>query len=239
MAAGRSSSYADRVGRQYEQQFGRPASADDPAYADYIKTALPQLISSDKAALERSQGRWKTADKFAWGAAAIPFAAAAAPLIFGGGASLPAAATQGVGFDTAGTAGAGMNLGRIFGSRGFETAANGITSLFGMRSQNKANKYATDANARLQAEQIAMEQGRIKAQQDADAQDRADAERRWQAEQERAKQAYEQTQEQLAYQRSLSDRQLRLDDEREARRAVYRPYSEAAMRSLGSILRLR
>src|SRR5690349_18425735 len=77
MAAGTSSSYADRIARQYEQQFGRPADANDPAYAEYVKTVLPQMMAADKAALEKSQGRWRTMDKIAYGVAAIPFGAAA------------------------------------------------------------------------------------------------------------------------------------------------------------------
>jgi hypothetical protein len=133
-----------------------------------------------------------------------------------------------------------MNLGRIFGSRGFETGTNVLTSLFGMRSQNKGEQVRhRRERAGYRPNRSRWSKGASKRSKTPTRMDRADAERRWQAEQERAKQAYEQTQEQLAYQRSLSDRQLRLDDEREARRAVYRPYSEAAMRSLGSILRLR
>ena len=87
MAVGRSSSLADRVARQYEQQTGRPATPEDPRYAEYVKVALPQLIAADRAALQRSQGRWKTADKFAYAASAIPFAAAVAPAVMGGAGS--------------------------------------------------------------------------------------------------------------------------------------------------------
>lgn len=234
MAAGRSSSYADRISREYEQRFGRPADASDPAYGEYVTTALPAAIQADKDALARSQGRWHTADKFAWGAVAAPFVAAAAPAIAGafgagGAASLPAAATEGIGFSAAPVTGGGMTLGSIFGSRGFEAAVNAGTSLFGARAQNKANRYATDANSALMARQIAMEEARIKAQQDADAADRLDAQRRWDAEQAFQAKQFAATEEERAYNRKL------LDD-REARRAVYRPYSERAMRSLGALL---
>jgi hypothetical protein len=97
MAAGRSSSLADRVGRQFEQETGREASADDPEYAAYVQRALPAMVAADKAALERSQQRWKTADKVAWAAAAIPFAAAAAPVVAGAfSGAAPAASVPGV-----------------------------------------------------------------------------------------------------------------------------------------------
>lgn len=231
MAAGRSSSYADRVSRQYEEQFGRSADANDPDYAAYITTALPQMIDADRTALARSQGRWKVADKLAFGAAAIPFAAAA-PVLFGGGASMPAAATEGVGFSSAGGSGMGFSLGKLLGSRGVEAIGNGVTSILGMRSQNNANRYATDVNARLTAQQIQMEQDRIARQEAADAADRADAQKRWEAEQAMKAKELAASEEERAYNRQLLDA-------REARRALYDPYRQNAMRSLGAILGIR
>lgn len=168
-------------------------------------------------------------------ASAIPFAVAGGAALAGGGgaAALPAAATEGIEFSAAPTAtGGGMTLGRILGSRGFELGSNAITSLLGMRSQNRANRYATDANARLSADQIQLERDRIKRQEDVDAADRADAERRWLAEQAQRKQDYDALQEERTYRRTLDDRNVRLDDEREARRAGLR-------RSLGALLRKR
>lgn len=217
--------------RSAKQGGGWIERADPYAYGS---TELPALRAQAAADLDRSQRRWRTADKFAYAAAAVPFGAAAAPYLMGGGtAALPEAATEGVGFSSAGTSGAGMNLGRLLGSRGFDTVANGLTSLFGMRAQNKANKYATDANSRLTAQQIAMENDRLARTDAADTADRADAERRWLAEQAQAKEAFD-------YNRAINDRSLRLDDEREARRSAYRTnFSDPAMRSLGSILRLR
>lgn len=130
---------------------------------------------------------------------------------------------------TGAATGGGMTLGRILGSRGFDTVANGVTSWLGNRAQNKANRYATDANTALMSRQIAMEQERIKAQQDADAADRVDATRRFDAEEAFKAKQFAASEEERAYTRKL------LDD-REARRAVFRPYSERAMRSLGAIL---
>jgi hypothetical protein len=128
-----------------------------------------------------------------------------------------------------GTSGGGMTLGSLLGSRGFETGVNALTGFLGNRSQNKANRYAIDANARLTADQIRFEQERIRRQEEADALDRADAERRWNAEQALRAQQHAASEEERAYNR-------RLMDAREARRAVFRPYSERAMRTLGSIL---
>lgn len=245
MAAGRSSSYADRVGRQFEQQFGRPASADDPEYAAYIRTAMPQMIDADRAALARSQGRWNTVKKIAFGAAAVPFAAAAAPALFGGaaaGGATTAGSVNGLAITpyagtvaasgTGGGSAMGFSLGRLLGSRGFEALANGATSLLGMRSQNNANRYATDVNARLTAEQLAMERERLAREQAAADADRADAKARWDAEQAMAARQFAASEDERAYNRQLLEA-------REARRAMYDPYRQNAMRSLGAILGIR
>ncbi len=209
---------------------------------DYL-TGLRQQWQTDVRRKQSAAHRgkvWKTAAA----GAALFGGAVAGPALFGGGTaagatSLPAAATAGMApASVAATSGGGMTLGGLLGSRGFEAGANAFTSLFGLRSQNKANRYATDVNARLMSEQVRLEQDRIRRQEEADAADRVDAERRWQAEQAFAAQQHAASEEERAYRRSLSERDVRLDDEREARRAVYRPYSERAMRTLGSILRI-
>jgi hypothetical protein len=202
----------------------------DTAYGRYIRSHGPRGFD------------WRYLAPVA-GIAAAP---ALGALLGGGGAAASGSATVNglplvphAASVASGTAGGGMTLGSLLGSRGFEVGANALTSLFGMRSQNRANRYATDANARLTSEQLAFERERIRRQEEADALDRADAERRWQAEQERYAREHAASEEERAYRRTISDRQLRLDDEREARRAVFRPYSERAMRSLGAILGIR
>jgi hypothetical protein len=205
------------------------------------------LAPYGQAAIDRG---YDTAEEFArvqdarnrrdfWMKAVLPtvgFAAGGAALGAVGGsgaASVPGAVGSNIaplgGGTVTGGGGMGFSLGKLLGSRGFETGANALTSLFGLRSQNKANKYATDVNARLMSDQVRMEQERIARQEAAEAADRADIERRWMAEQAQSKQEFDALQEQRAYDR-------RILDEREGRRAMYRPYSEAAMRSLGRIL---
>lgn len=191
----------------------------------------PDLSGQNAHIDNRDQGFAALAPKLALGAVGSIATAGLAPLIFGAGgaaSAAPAAASS----TAAGGSGMGFSLGKLLGSRGFEAAANGLTSLFGMRAQNKANRYATDANARLQADQIAMERDRIRRQDEVDALDRADATKRWEAEQAMRAQEYAAAQEERAYARSLSE-------DREARRAAYRPMQDAAMRSLGSLLRVR
>lgn len=152
------------------------------------------------------------------------------PLLMGGvgaasagGAIAPAAAGK-------------FTLGSLLGSKGMELGVGVGTSLLAQRSQNKANRYTTDRNAELTREQMRLENERLVRAEAAEAADRADAERRWQAEQAFQKSTFDATEEERAYNRSISDRQLRLDDEREQRRAPYRAASERAMRTLGSIL---
>lgn len=85
MPAGTSSSLSDRVGRQYEQEFGRPADASDPQYAEYVKTALPTMMLADKAALTKTQNRWKVADKVAMAASLGVMTAGIGSAFTGGG----------------------------------------------------------------------------------------------------------------------------------------------------------
>lgn len=103
--AGTSSSLADRISRQYEQETGRPADAADPAYAEYIKTALPKMIADDRAALERSQGRWGVADKIAMGATLGLLGAGVGSALAGAGG---VGAASGAGGSSAGAAGGSL-----------------------------------------------------------------------------------------------------------------------------------
>lgn len=124
-----------------------------------------------------------------------------------------------------------MTLGQLFGSRGFEAGANALTSLFGLRSQNKSSRYATDANTRLLQDQIRMEAER-NARLDAAAElDRQDRLRQHDATEAQRKREFDAMEEDRGFNRSLVEA-------REARRNVFRPYSERALRTLGSILRI-
>ncbi len=68
------SSLAQRVAKQFEQQFGRPADANDPTFVEFSRVTMPQLMEADRLALERSKSRWKTADRLAMAGAASPAA---------------------------------------------------------------------------------------------------------------------------------------------------------------------
>lgn len=59
------SSLAARLAAEYEQQTGRPASADDPQYAAWVPGAMQQMQAADAAALARSKGRWNNVSKAA------------------------------------------------------------------------------------------------------------------------------------------------------------------------------
>lgn len=119
------SSLASRVAKQFEQQFGRPADANDPAFVEFSRATMPQLMEADRLALERSKRRWQIADRVAMAAAGatLGYGALSGLGVFGGAASspefalsttpfagtgavgLPAAAAAGTG--AAGAAGAG------------------------------------------------------------------------------------------------------------------------------------
>lgn len=231
MPAGRSSSYADRVGRQYEQQFGRPASADDPQYASYVRTALPQMAAADQAALEKSKGRWKTADKFAWGAVASPFVAAAAPAVLGafsGGGAASGAAGSAAGA-SAPAVGAGMTFGNML--KLGELGVGAATNILGQRSQNRALNQQQAIDQRNYGEQM-----QLAREQEAYRRSEADRvakqeEARWQTEEAYRQKQVAADEEERAYSR-------RLMDEREARRAPKRAAGQAALLRLQDLLRL-
>lgn len=173
------SSMADRLARQYQMQFGAPPDANNPGYADFVKTAMPQMIQADRDALAKSQGRWNTVRNIAYGAAAIPFAAAAVPALIGGGAAAGGATSAGAGAGTgsagAATAGTLSRLGSIFSSPGLQVGANVGLSLLGLHSQNKANAQARRDALDAQTKEIELAQAQLAEQaRNADL-DRADA----------------------------------------------------------------
>lgn len=214
------SSYAARIGDQYERQFGRPASADNPDYAQYVQTALPAMINSDRADLERSQARWGIADKLAMGAAvAIPTlglssilgggASAAAPvshsysspgvfsgLFGGGGTAAPAAATATQGIS---------RLGSILTSPALQTGVNAGLGIAGMVTQSRANAQARSDALAAQTRQIELEQARLAEQaRNADL-DRADAKALNDRIQALEEKKFQLAQEQAQYDRTVSE----------------------------------
>ncbi len=229
MAAGLSSSLADRIGRQYESQFGRPASADNPDYASYIQRALPEMMASDKSAIDRSKGRWNTFGKVATAAAAVPFAMAAGPALqslYSGGFAAPGAATTAT---AAPAAGKFATLGKLFSSPGMELGVNTGLSLLGMRSQNRAADQARNDTLTQYREGLALERQRLEAEtRNADL-DRADAKALNDAINELKRRELDAAEEERSYRRGL-------EEAREARLQPYRDNSLRAMNALYSML---
>lgn len=253
--AGTSSSLADRISRQYEQQFGRPAAADDPQYAEFVRSQMPQMIAADQAAYDRSKSRWRVADKFAWGAAAIPFTAGLSSILapaatggasaattgavshgysspgifsslFGGGATAPTATAAGA------TRGVLGRLGSILSSPGAEIAANTGLSLYGQRSQNKANQQARSDMLAAQAKALELEERRLATEAQNANLDREDARALNAAIQDLEKKKFALQQEQAQFERGL------LEEDRNVRTAYRTNYQEPAARRLSSILGL-
>lgn len=138
-------SMSERIGADYTRQFGKPATADNPEYQAYIQTALPQMIADDHAAYEQSKNRHLRFGTIATLAAAAPFAAVAAPAIFGGGA-----AAAGGGSAAAGSAatGAAMTGGTQLGIA--QLLSGVFSNLWGAHQQNSAMNKATTANINSQ-----------------------------------------------------------------------------------------
>lgn len=210
MTAGRSSSLVDRISRDPRW------AGQDPNTLDW-GSALKTVMGEDAAKLAKSQGRWKLADKFAWGAVAAPFAVAAAPAIAGaftGGAAASAAPAATAGATAAGAG--GMTLGNIFNLANLGVGA--FSSWMGNRSSNRA----LDAQMRLQQQQFA-------AQQAADAEARAEAKRQFDIQQQNTARQIAADDNDRAYTRSLSEA-------REARLAPYRAQADIARRRLAAFL---
>ncbi len=90
------SSLAQRVATQFEQEFGRPANANDPEFVRWSSGAMARLMKDDADALARSQRNMNRFKNLAVAAAAVPYAAVALPSIAGaltGGGAAGAGAT--------------------------------------------------------------------------------------------------------------------------------------------------
>lgn len=111
----------------------------------------------------------------------------------------------------------------FWGAVGAGAAAGG--TIYGAHKQASASKRASTYQA--DADRMALEEARLQREEDR---------RRWEAEQQFQAQQWAASEEDRAFRRSIDERQLRLDDEREARRAPYRAASQAALGRLGDIL---
>lgn len=228
MAVGRSSSLADRIGRQYEQQFGRPASPEDPAYATYIERALPQMMAADQAQYERSKNRWNTFGRIATTAGFAPLAMTGMSGLFSGlgGASSGAGAGVAAGATSGGKL---ATLGRLFSSPGFDLGVNSGLTLLGMRSQGQAADRAREDQLAQYREGLALERQRLEQEaRNADL-DRADAKALNEAINELRRRELDATEEERSYRRGL-------EESREARLQPYRDLSLQALRQLFPLL---
>lgn len=231
-------SLAQRLSAQYQQQFGRAADANDPRYAAWTQSALPQMIQSDRDAHERSKRRWNTFGKIATGAALAPYAALVAPLLGGGAAA--ATGSSGIPGFVPGWEGSASLLfsgggaaGRVAGLLRHpltNLGAQGVFGMLGQRSQNKANDRAMQAQMSLTDRQLALEQQRLADERTDMLAARSEDQRRWEADEAYRRSVLEADNEERAYNRAISDR-------REATRAAFAPYQQMAMRRLGRYLR--
>lgn len=244
-------SLSQRLAEQYQSKFGRPANANDPAYASFVKTALPQTIAADEAAYERSKARHGLMKKVAWGAMAIPFTAGLSSILgagAGGTAAAQGAAYPGAGMfgapAVAGASGAGATaagatagaLGRmssILNSRGFEGLTNAGLSLFGMNRTNKANDQARRDTLAAQAKALELEERRLAQEAQNANLDREDARALNAAIQELEGKKFALQQEQAQFERGEYERERGVKDE-------YRnTFQLPAARRMASILGLR
>lgn len=191
----------------------------------------------DKAAadLARSQGRWHTADKLAFGASAIPFAAAASPLLAGTGAA--SATTPGIvgpmssgGLSWAAPAAAkGFSLSSFLNAPATGLGLNAITGFLGQRSANNAAKQASQAQLLALDKQLA-----------ADAENRAQQMQQFTLSQNDARAANDASnalrRQELASAEEERAFSRKLLEDREARLAPYRATAERARMSLASFL---
>jgi hypothetical protein len=237
--------------RTAKQGGGYIERADPLAFAN---TELPALRAQAAERLARSQARWKTADKFAYAGAAVPFAFAAAPALSsmfsaggaGGGASAAApggwsmpgvsapvfgggsgAATSPAVMSTA-KVGLGSRLGSMFSSKGMDLGVNAGLSLFGMHSQKKAADQARADTLAANREAIALQRQQLEETTRNANLDRADAKAANDAINELKKRELDAAEEERAYNRSLVE-------QREARLAPYRQRGQQALDRLASM----
>ncbi len=179
-------------------------------------------------------------------ASVAPFAAALAPGgalagMYGGGAaaaapgavSLPAAATEGVGFSAAGPAtshamGGMATLGKLFNSRGAELGVNAGLSLYGQHAQNKAADQARADALKGQQEAIALQRQQLEQEATNANLDREERKQLNDAINELKKRELDAAEEERSYLRTK-------DEQSEARLQPYRQISEQALRRLSSM----
>lgn len=240
------SSYADRLAAQYQQQFGRPADANDPVYASYIHTAMPQMLAADKAAYERSKARWGVADKIATGATLGVLGAGVGSALIGGGAAasapmsvngLPIVPLAGS-VSASGAAGAGMGIAKA-GIPWLSVGSKAADTLFGIyanNKQSKANREALAMQQQANAEALAY-QRELEAEQKRQFEvQQAQLQRQWDAQQAFDKAKWDASEEERLYQRRKDDEDRQLRAQREARKAPYIAASQAALAQLPGLL---
>jgi hypothetical protein len=241
-----SGSYADRLAQQYQQQFGKPASADDPNYAAYIQTAMPQMLAADKAAYEKSKARWRVADRVATGATLGVLGAGVGTALMGGasaaGAGSAAPTINGwsmagyapsVAASGTGAAGAGMSIPWLsIGGKASDT----LFGIYANKKQAQANREALAMQQRASAEAMAYERERdAEAKRQFDAQ-QAELRRQWEATQAFEKSKWDALEEERLYNRRVTEEDRQLKAEREARKAPYIAASQAALAQLPGII---
>lgn len=228
-------SLSERLNRQYQLQFGQPATADNPNYAAWIKTALPAMVEDDRRAYERSKNRWNTVGKIATTAVGGILGGVAAPAavgsIFAGGAPAAAGAATsaaGTGAATAAKAGTMATLGKIFNSKGLDLGVNAALSLIGSKKASNAAEQARQDQLAANREAIALQRQQLEMEaRNADL-DREDARALNEAINRLKERELAAAEEERAYLRSK-------DEAREARLAPYREISIDAARALRSL----
>lgn len=221
--------------RSAKQGGGWIERADPMAWVNEL-SGLRQKAHDD---LMRSQGRWKTADKFAWGATTIPLGAAASSILAGTGAPAAAGASSYVNdavkgvSDLVGSFGApashAMSLSGFLNAPATGLGINAVTGILGQRSANNAANRASQAQLSALDRQLA-----------ADAENRAQQMQQFQMSQADARAANEASnalrRQELAASEEERAFSRKLIEDREARLAPYRQMSDRARLSLASFL---
>lgn len=169
-----------------------------------------------QAAAMRGHNRLVNIGRFA--SVAIPTAGIGLAASGAGAAASAAPSVAASTAGTAGTAGAGMTFGNLL--KLGELGAGLFTNVIGNRQQNRA----LDRDSLLRQQEFSQQMALAQQQQ-------AQAQKQWEAEQ--AQRANE-------YALAIEDRnrRIKLEDEREARRAPYRAMAQQALMRFGDLLRL-
>jgi len=149
--------------------------------------------------------------------------------LFGGGATAPTATAAGA---TAGSVGTVARLGSILSSPGAEMGVNAGLSIYGQRSQNKANQQARADMLAAQQKALELEERRLALEAQNANLDREDARALNAAIQDLEKKKFALAQEQAQFERSI------IEQDRSVRDAYRTNYQEPAARRLSSILGL-